>query len=64
VDILRLHEENKVVVRDSHNFLFLNDSRIYEVRRMGTNVKLNIPEDVLKTVGIERIIKMIERGYD
>ncbi|RLF79501.1 hypothetical protein DRN38_05610 [Thermococci archaeon] len=61
---MRLHEENKVVVRDSHNFLFLNDSRIYEVRRMGTNVKLNIPEDVLKTVGIERIIKMIERGYD
>ena len=61
---MRLHKENKVVVRDSHNLLFLNDSRIYEVRRMGTNVKLNIPEDVLKTVGIERIIKMIERGYD
>ncbi|WP_324735215.1 hypothetical protein VFC49_08675 [Thermococcus sp. SY098] len=42
-------------------FLFLNDS--YDIRgeRMGTNVKLNIPEDVLKTVGIERVIKMIER---
>ncbi|GAB6101027.1 hypothetical protein JCM16138_02500 [Thermococcus atlanticus] len=28
---------------------------------MGTNIKLNIPEDVLKTVGIERVMKMIER---
>jgi len=28
---------------------------------MGTNVRINIPEDVLKTVGIERVIKMIER---
>lgn len=55
-----LYKENKVVIGNAHN-LFISERLGIWGERMGTNVKLNIPEDVLKTVGIERVIKMIER---
>ena len=58
-----LYKENKVVIGNAHN-LFISERLGIWGERMGTNVKLNILEDVLKTVGIERVIKMIERGYD